>query len=77
MIHPRRDVPIDGPDIISRLVFAHLVEIHPLALEDAVILARQRLAHEAVGANLNLPDLLEDLARNHSYGTGRLIKDLL
>ena len=65
MIHPRRHVPINGTDFVSRLILANLVEIHPLALEDAVILAGQRLAHQPVGANLDLADFFKDLARDH------------
>ena len=73
MVHPRRDVPIDGPDIISRLVLAHLVEVHPLALKDAMVLPGQRLAHQPVSPNLDLPDLFEDLAGNHGTGNSSKI----
>ena len=73
MVHPRGDVPVDRADLVAGLVFAHLVEVHPLALEDAVVLAGQRLAHQPVGANLDLPDLLEDLAGNHGTGSSSKI----
>ena len=65
MVHPRRHVPIDGADFVARLVFAHLLEIHPLALEDAMVLAAQRLGHQPGGAQLDLPDFFENLARDH------------
>ncbi len=57
----------------SGLIFAHFVEVHPLALEDAMILACQRLAHQPGGPNLNLPDLLENLARDHGTGNSSKI----
>ena len=34
MVHARGDVPIDGAHVVARLIFAHLVEIHSLPLED-------------------------------------------
>src|ERR1039458_5343374 len=69
MVHPRGDIPVNRADLIARLVLAHLVEVHPLTLKDAMVLAGQRLANEAVGPNLNLPDLLENLARDHGTGS--------
>ena len=65
MVHPRGDVPVNRAHVVAGLVFAHLVEVHALALEDAVVLARERLGHEPVRANLDLPDFFENLAGNH------------
>ena len=56
MIHPRGDVPVNRAHIIAGLVFAHLVEVHALALEDGMILARERFGHDEVRAQLDLPD---------------------
>ena len=39
--HARGHVPVDGADVVARLVRPHLGEGHPPALEDRVVLARQ------------------------------------
>ena len=65
MVHPRGDVPVNGAHVVAGLVFAHLVEIHPLPFEDAVVLACERFGHEPVRAQLDLPDFFENLAGNH------------
>ncbi len=65
MVHPRRHVPINGADIVARLVFAHLLEVHALPLEDAMILPAERLGDQPRGAQLDLAYLLKDFARDH------------
>ena len=65
MVHPRGDVPVNGAHVVAGLVFAHLVEVHALAFEDGMVLARERFGHDAVRANLDLPDFFENLAGNH------------
>ena len=67
MVHPSGDVPINGADFIPGLILAHLVKIHPLTFEYAVVLARERFAHEPVGADLDLADFLDDFAGNHGF----------
>jgi hypothetical protein len=47
MVHARGDVPINGADVIAGLVFPDLVEIHALALEDAVVLPRRAFRSRA------------------------------
>jgi hypothetical protein len=64
MVHPRGDVPVNRAHVVAGLVFAHLVEVHALALEDGMILARERFGHDAVRAQLDLPDFFENLAGN-------------
>ena len=66
MIHPRRDVPVNRAHVVAGLVFAHLVEVHALALEDGMVLARERFGHDAVRAQLDLPDFFENFSRNHA-----------
>jgi len=43
------------------LIFAHLVEVHATPLEDGVVLAGHEVFHQAEGANLDVPDFLEEL----------------
>ena len=65
MVHPRGDVPVNRAHVVAGLVFAHLVEVHALAFEDGMVLARERFGHDAVRAQLDLPDFFENLAGNH------------
>ena len=61
-VHARGDVPIDRPDFVTRRVFAHLLEIHPPPLEDAMIRPGKHRVDQTPGAQFNAPDLFEDLA---------------
>src|SRR4051812_20714438 len=65
MIHARRDIPIDRPHFVAWLILAHLLEVHSLPFEDAVVLARHRFVHEPQRSQLNLPDFFENLLRDH------------
>ena len=70
-------VPVDRPNVVPGLVLAYLVEVHPLALEDAVVLAGEAFADETVGPNLDLANLFENFAREswrnqEASGRGRL-----
>ena len=42
MAQPRGDVPVDGANLVAGQVFAHLLELHAVALEHAMVLARER-----------------------------------
>jgi len=65
MVHPRGDVPVDRAHVVAGLIFADLVEVDALPLEDAVVLAPERLGDETAGSQLDQPDLFEQFARDH------------
>jgi len=67
--HPRRHVPVDGADLVSRLVGADLAEGHSAALEDRVITARERVEHRAPGGDLDPADLADEVRGGRHYGT--------
>ena len=46
-IHARRDVPVDVANIIFRLVFAQIGKIHPVAVEQAAVVALQQAIQPA------------------------------
>src|SRR4029077_2904303 len=60
---PRSYVPVDRAHFVAGHVFAHGIEVHSPAFEDAVVLTCERVGDEALGANLNLANLLENFAR--------------
>jgi hypothetical protein len=53
-------VPVDGSNLVAGEVFADLVEIHSATAKDGVIFTGHRVVYEAVGADLNLPNVLQD-----------------
>ena len=59
----RGHVPVDRADLVAGHVLAHLLEVDAAALEDRVVLPGEGLLGEPLGADLDVPDLLEDLAR--------------
>src|SRR5204863_6770647 len=65
MVHAGGHVPINRAHVVAGLILTHLVEIHALALEDAVVLAGERFADEPVRADFNLSDFFENFAGNH------------
>ena len=65
MAGARGHVPVDGADVVAVLVLPDLVELHPAALEDGMVLARQRLVDQPVGCDLDPADLADDFFRQH------------
>ncbi len=61
-------VPVERSDVVARRVLAHLRELHAPALEDAQVLAAEGLGDELARADLDPPDLREDLLRYHVRG---------
>ena len=57
---PRGDVPVDGADVVARLILADFVELHAPAAEHALVLAGEEVVDRAVGDDLDPSDLLED-----------------
>ena len=49
-----RHIPIDGPDLVPRAVFADLVKVHSPALEYRVVGARHAVVDHAASADLQL-----------------------
>src|SRR5882757_5432258 len=49
-----RNVPVDGPNLVPRAVFAYLVEVHSPAFEHRVVGARHTVIDHAASADLQL-----------------------
>jgi hypothetical protein len=70
VVHARGDVPVDGADLVARLVGPHFGEGHSAALEGRVIPAREGVLHGAARADLDAADLADELGGSgHDYGT--------
>jgi hypothetical protein len=65
MPHAGRDVPVDGADVVSGLVFADLLEGDASALENAVIFAAENIFHGPARPELEATNLAENIARKH------------
>ncbi len=46
-VHARGDIPIDVANIVFRLVFAQIGKIHPVAVEQAAVIALQQAIQPA------------------------------
>ena len=67
VVHARGDVPVDGADVVARLVLAHLGERHAPALEDRVVLAREQRRDTTLRVAISiLPDALDELLGQHA-----------
>ena len=64
-----RHVPVDGADLVARLVRPDLAERHPASLEHRVVPARQGVEHGPAGGDLDAPDLPDQLCWRSHQGT--------
>jgi hypothetical protein len=71
---PRGDVPVDGPDVVARLILPHLGELDPAAPERAPVLAGHDVPHEVAGHDLQPPNLTRGFLRTHGTGTASRIR---
>ena len=57
----RGHVPIDGADFVARLIFAHFIEVHPAAFENAVVITGENGLDQTLGFDLERADFLQDV----------------
>jgi nitrite reductase/ring-hydroxylating ferredoxin subunit len=57
--------PVDRPNLIPRLIFADIFEVHPAPLEDAMIITRKDGLDETFGFDLESADLIKYLGGVH------------
>ena len=79
LAEPRRHVPVDRAHLVARRVFAHLLEVHPAALEDAPVLPRKRRRDQPARLQFDVRifsgcRLESACACIVTYGTGRPAK---
>ena len=75
LLHVRRahaggDVPVDRAHLVAGRVLAHLGELHAAALEDRVVRPADPRLEDHPRADLDAPDLPEDLSGEHSSSEG-------
>ncbi len=63
------DVPVDGTDVVARLVLAHFGELDAAPAKGARVLPGHDVADEVPGRDLDPPDLGGDLLGVHGTGT--------
>jgi hypothetical protein len=74
-VHPRRDVPVDRPDVVAGVVRPDVGEHQAAALEHRVVLAGELLVDQPARDDLDLARLLEQLGEARAgQGTGRYSK---
>ena len=57
MPHPSGHVPIDGPNVVTGLVFAHFLEGDARSFEDASVVPAEQVLDGSPSADLQSPDL--------------------
>src|SRR4029453_10433062 len=68
---PRRDVPVDPPDVVALAVRLVLIEVEAGAALRADVLADAQVANALRGVDLDVPQLAHDVLGNHGIGTAR------
>ena len=53
----RRNIPVNGTDLVSGRVGANLFEVHAASLEDTLVLTREGGLHQSARAQLKSADL--------------------
>src|SRR5262249_20257234 len=66
---PRGDVPVDPADVVPRAVRLVLVEVEPRAAQRALVRADALIADLLLGEDLDVPELLHHVLRDHGIGT--------
>src|SRR5690606_21083401 len=65
----RSNVPVDGSNVVARVVFAHVFELHTTTFERTVIASSHHVVHQPVRIDFNLANFRQDLVRNHRIST--------
>src|SRR5206468_2044173 len=64
--HPRRNIPVDGANLVAGLIFPDVLKIHAAAFEDAMVVAGECSLDQAAGLDLECPDFFENLGCVHA-----------
>ena len=70
-----RHVPVDVAHLVPGDVAAHLLELDAPPLEDALGVAREEVRDEMPAADLEPPDLAQQLGSLHALGHAHLLED--
>ncbi len=62
---PRSDAPVDGADVVTRLVLAYVLELDAAAAEGTCVVAGREVAHQPARREFESPHLFGDLVRDH------------
>src|SRR5262249_18392574 len=62
---PRRDAPVDAAHVVARLVLTHVLELDAPATESRGVVAGGEVPHQPTRRELESPDFLGDLVRDH------------
>src|ERR1700730_1994861 len=60
---PRGHIPVNRANIVARLIFAHILEIHSASLKHTVVIARERGLDQTLGLDLQRADFFKNLGR--------------